>query len=621
MIVVPADRIAEYTARGWWRDVTLHDLFAGHVAARPDAEAVVDASNRAEFAPGAPRRLSWRQLADEVDRFGRLLLDAGIRRDDVLVMQMPNGVEQFVVYLACARLGIIVSPVPIQYREHELRHVLEATRAVAASTFGRIGRAAAPHDGVAMFGRLAAVGQSCGGAQAPHLKTIFDWGGAAPAAGGGAPRAAGAASRRAGTGPAAEVTVVPVVAGLAAPLSPADRDRLAAAITAAAVTANDVFTICWTSGTEAQPKGVPRSHNEWLIVAPSIIEAAELQPGARLLNPFPLVNMAGLSTAFATWLTLGGTVMQHQPFSLPAFLAQLREEAIDYTVAAPAILNALLQNAALLDGIDFGRLSRIGSGSAPLSDWMVRGFAERYGVRIVNYFGSNEGAALSGSYRDIPDHELRARFFPRAGVDGFDWQVSTLRKIRTRLVDIETGAIIDQPGHPGELRFRGPTIFSGYYRAPELTARAFDEDGYYKSGDLFEIAGERGEYYRYVGRSKDLVIRGGVNISSEEIENLLLACPGVKEAAVVGVPDQRLGERVCACVVADAAVVPTLAAINAFLANELRIAIYKLPEYLMLLDALPRNPVGKILKRDLRTLAGQRAERGELVREHVGRGE
>lgn len=313
--------------------------------------------------------------------------------------------------------------------------------------------------------------------------------------------------------------------------------------------------------------------------------------------------MAGVSTAFATWLVLGGTVVQHQPFTLPVFLQQLREERIDYTVAPPAILNMLLQNEALLAGIDFKRLGRIGSGSAPLSDWMVRGFQEKYGVQIVNYFGSNEGAALSGNHIDIPDPALRAGFFPRAGVTGYDWSISTTRKIRTRLVDLLSGQEITKAGIAGELRFAGPTIFSGYYNAAELSQRAFDEQGFYKTGDLFEIAGDKLQYYRYVGRSKDLVIRGGVNISSEEIENLLLACPGVREAAVVGVPDEVLGEKMCACVVASDGESVSLDAINDFLRENKRVAVYKLPEYLLPLQALPRNPVGKILKRELREQA------------------
>ena len=581
MILVSRDKIDAYSERGWWGSDTMGSLFARHRQQRPDDEAVVDAPNRTDFAPGAPRRLSWAQLGDEVDRFALLLVASDVRRDEVVVVQLPNCVEQFVVYLACARLGIVITPVPVQYREHELAHIVETTRAVAAVTFSRIGKPEGGHAAARMFVAMRDAH--------PSLRRVFAWGEQGPSE---------------GLGDA----IVDVAAGTRAPLDAAGRQRLADAERAAAVTANDVLTVCWTSGTEATPKGVPRSHNEWLVVAPSIIEAGEIRPQARLLNPFPLVNMAGFSTAMAAWLVLGGTVVQHQPFTLPVFLQQLRDERIDYTVAPPAILNMLLQNEHLLAGIDFGRLARIGSGSAPLSDWMVRGFAEKHGVQIVNYFGSNEGAALSGNRIDIPDPELRAQFFPRAGVDGHDWSVSTTRKIRTRLVDPATGADIDEAGRPGELRFDGPTIFSGYYNAPELSRGAFDEHGYYKTGDLFEIAGDRLQYYRYVGRSKDLVIRGGVNISSEEVENLLLQFPGVREAAVVGVPDAVLGEKLCACVVAAAgADTITLAAIAVFLREHKKVAVFKLPELLMLLVELPRNPLGKVLKGDLRAMARARA--------------
>jgi len=403
-------------------------------------------------------------------------------------------------------------------------------------------------------------------------------------------------------GPDAPVGVVSIESAWPGALAAEHQSQLAQAERDAAVTANDVFSICWTSGTEAAPKGVPRSHNEWLIAAPSIIEAGQLEPGARLLNPFPLVNMSGLSSALAAWLVLGGTVVQHHPFSLPVFLQQLREERIDYTVAAPAILNMMLQDDSLLVGIDFERLRRIGSGSAPLSDWMVQGFADKYGVQIINYFGSNEGAALAGSDIEIPEPALRAQYFPRAGVPGFDWRVSTTRKIKTRLVDLASGADISQAGQPGELRFKGPTVFSGYFKAPDMTARAFDEQGFYRTGDLFEIGGEQLQYYRHVGRSKDLVIRGGMNISSEEIEGLLAGCPGIKEVAVVGVPDRILGEKLCACVVYAGPQALSLAELLEFLKQQ-RVAAFKLPEYLLALPALPRNPLGKILKRELREQA------------------
>jgi acyl-CoA synthetase (AMP-forming)/AMP-acid ligase II len=572
MILVPPERITDYTRRGWWGTQTLWDLFVRHRDERPLDEAVVDAPNRADFAHGAPRRLSWQDLAQEVDRLCLVLLEQGIRRDDIVVLMLPNCVEQFAVYLACLRLGVVVTPVPVQYREHELAHILTTTGAVAAFTFAHIGRPGHGHASAAMFSTLAQTHRS--------LRCVIAWGDDVP--------------------PHVVSLGTNVAAGA---LTPAQQTRVWAAETAAAITANDVVTICWTSGTEAAPKGVPRSHNEWLVVPPFIIEAALLPSRARLLNPFPLVNMSGFSGAFVTWLMLGGTVIQHHPFSLPVFLQQLREERIDYTVSPPAILNMLLQDDALLQGIDFRRLSRIGSGSAPLAEWMMRGFAEKYGVQIINYFGSNEGAALASSDVDMPDPATRASNFPRIGVPGQSWGSSTAHCIRSRLVDLDTGEEITQAGQPGELRFAGPTVFSAYYNAPEMSRSAFDDQGYYRTGDLFEIAGDRLQYYRYVGRSKDLVIRGGMNISSEEIEGLLTGCPGVREVAVVGVPDPVLGEKLCACIAPLEGQTVQLHDLTEYLRKEQRIAAFKLPEYLLHVPALPRNPVGKILKRELREQA------------------
>ena len=343
--------------------------------------------------------------------------------------------------------------------------------------------------------------------------------------------------------------------------------------------------------------------DNYMIVAPSIIEGGAVAPGARILNPFPLVNMAGFSTGFATWLSLGATLVQHHPFDFEVFLQQLRDERIDYTVAAPAILNRLLKEPALLDGIDLNRLRRIGSGSAPLAEWMIKGFAAR-GVEIVNYFGSNEGAALTGSPQDVPDPADRARYFPRAGVDGFDWSVSTTRKIRTKLVDPTTDEEISKRDQIGELRFEGPTIFSGYYRAPELDATAFDRDGYYRTGDLFRIAGERMQWYEFAGRAKDIVNRGGMKISSEEIENLLAGHPAIQEAAIIGIADEALGERVCAVIAMRNGARVELSELVAYLRDQARVAAYKLPERLEIVSALPRNAVGKVLKRELRQQFG-----------------
>ena len=551
MILNPQERIDEYTSRGWWGTRRIQDWFDDNLRTRPDTEALIDAPNRADFIDGAPRRLTWRALAAEADMYATAFLELGLTGDDIVCVQLPNCVELPAVYLACLRLGIVVTPVPVQYREHELEHILGITQPRAIVTAARI----LHHDHAAMMRGLAA--------RHPSVHTVL--------------------------------------AIDALPRWEADGDRIAQHEREHPTGANDVFTICWTSGTEGVPKGVPRSHNEWLAIPENIILSGGLKPGCHLLNAFPLVNMAGIAGQFLPWLLTGAKLVMHHPFNLGVFLTQVKDEAIDYTVAAPAILATLAQNPDLMAGLEGSRLRAIGSGGGPLAEWTVRVFTERYGIDVINYFGTNEGASLTASALDLPDPALRASYFPRFGVEGYEWKLPVAQRVRTRLVDPDTGLDIDTPGTPGELRVRGPAIFPGYFRAPDMTARAFDSQGYYRTGDLFEIAGERRELYRFVGRLKDIIVRGGFNISSEELEALLLAHPKVREVAIVGYPDDNLGERVCAVVVPQAGATLALPELVAFLRTEKKVASYKLPEKLLLLDALPRNPVGKVLKRDLRT--------------------
>lgn len=550
MILAPRERIAEYTALGWWGTRRIHDWFDDAVHARPDAEALIDAPNRAEFIAGPARRLTWRALAGEVERYATLFLELGLGSDDILCVQLPNCVELPAVYLACARLGIVVTPAPVQYREHELEHILGVTQPRAILTAARI----LHHAHAGMMRELAA--------RHPSVRNVL--------------------------------------AIDALPQWEADPARIGRYEREHRVDANAVFTLCWTSGTEGVPKGVPRSHNEWLAIPENIIVSGGLTPGCHLLNAFPLVNMAGIAGQFLPWLQMGAKLVMHHPFNLPLFLAQVRDEAIDYTVAAPAILATLAQNPALMAGIEGSRLRSIGSGGGPLAEWTVRVFTERYAIDVINYFGTNEGASLTASALDLPDPALRASYFPRFGVAGYAWKLPVAKRVRTRLVDADTGLDIEAPGRPGELRVKGPAIFSGYFRAPDMTARAFDAQGYYRTGDLFEIAGKHNELYRFVGRLKDIIVRGGFNISSEELEALLLAHPRVREAAIVGYPDDTLGERVCAVLVLKEAVELELGELCGFLRHEKKVASYKLPERLLIVQSLPRNPLGKVQKRELR---------------------
>ena len=561
MIVAGEDKRRRYRESGWWGDRTFADLFAANAAAHPDRLALVDAPNRADFAFGDPQRLTYAELTAEIDRIAGALVAAGIGKDDVLLVQLPNISEFVTLYFAAAKIGAIVSPAAVQYRSHELTGMIGvvAPKAFVCATQVR----GADHVGVArpLLGDI-------------RLMTF-------------------------GPNPPADA--------LDLSAAPGDADMLAAHVAATPIDADDIFTICWTSGTTGVPKGVPRSHNHWIAVAAAGYDAMKIQPGDVLLNPFPLINMASIGGITMCWLKSAGTMVLHHPFDPDTFLRQIATERPSLTIAPPAVLNMLLQNEALLASIDLSSLRVIASGSAPLAPAMVRGFQEKLGIVIVNVFGSNEGMSFITGEGDMPDPEKRARLFPRRGRYSPPYAHGLSPNIESRLVPPEGGEPIDADGISGELQIRGPTLFEGYFNAPEQTAAAFTDDGWFRTGDLFEIA-EGGDFYRFIGRCKDLIIRGGVNISPEEIDQLLGGHPRLAEACVFALPDATLGERVGVAYVSRDDADVTLAEITDYL-REKDLAVFKLPERLFRFDALPRNVTNKVMRNEARATALASLER------------
>ncbi len=413
MILSPKEQIQEYTARGWWGEKTLIDLFLDNVERSPDAMAVVDPPNRAGLTPGEPLRLSYAAAKTATDRLAQALLEAGVGNDDVVMVQLPNIVELVVTYLACARLGAILSPLPVQFRTHELRHVLGLTEPKVFITTRSFG----DHDYVEMVRGLQP--------EFPSVNLIIALGDDLPDG----------------------------VRSLAAILdTDADTRRVDAHAAEHPCSADDVFTICWTSGTVAEPKGVPRSHNLWIAIAYATVDAAGLEDGDALLNPFPLVNMSGIGGMLVPWLLTRGKLAMHHPLDLPVFLAQMGGEQIAYTVAPPVLLNLLLLRPGLLENADLSHIRNIGSGSSPLSPWMVTRWQEEHDIPILNFFGANEGTALVSDAVDIPDPAERALYFPRLGVPGFTWSNRVADMIETRLIDPETRTVITEPEVAGGAR-------------------------------------------------------------------------------------------------------------------------------------------------------------------------
>ena len=547
MHTTPTARINELTARGHWGSDTLHGLLAKQASANPNGLAVADQPNRAELTGDTPRRFSYRELDEASDALAATLLNLGISADSRVMVQLPNISELVLCYYALSKLGAVISPVPVQYGSHELQSLAAALgpQALLSVTSFRdqalanTAAEALPQTPVLAFGRelsTSTPGESALQRLVEHRQATGD-------------------------------------------------------------DANRIVTICWTSGTTGTPKGVPRSHNMWMATARTSADAGDYRQGERLLNPFPLVNMAAVGGFLYASAMLGCTLVLHHPLDPPLFLQQMQDEKINFTIAPPALLNQLAKKPEMWRQFDFSALRAVGSGSAPLSPDMIATMENDYGKPVINYYGSNEGISLFSTPDSAAQPAVRASMFPRYGVAGMPFDCITQQIVRSKVIDPDSGEDIDEPGQPGELCFGGATVFDGYLNSAD--DEVFTADGFFRTGDLVEICGDPPNYYRIVGRCKDIINRGGMKISPSEIDTLLEGFPGLAEAAVCAYPDNQLGEKICACVVPlpdqDA---PTLEALCDYLLQR-GIAKFKLPERLEIMSALPRNPMNKIVRASL----------------------
>ncbi|MFT6286638.1 MAG: acyl-CoA synthetase (AMP-forming)/AMP-acid ligase II [Alcanivorax sp.] len=527
MITSEAGRISAMVAAGQWGSETLHGLLYRHAMERPDHLAVKDQPNRAELTGDSPVTLSWKQLDRASENLACELHARGLNAGDTALIQLPNICELLVVYYAVSKLGAIASPVPVQYGSHELQHISEALQPsmmitllqFRADSMADNARQALPWLQILAFGRELEL-------DAAITKNR---------------------------------------------LSDVNLD------------ANQVLTICWTSGTTGTPKGVPRSHNLWLASGRCTAIAGTYVSEDILLNPFPMVNMSALGGFVFPAALLGCSLVLHHPLDPTLFLTQMQEERVTFTIAPPALLNQLAKSPELWHQFQFDELRAIGSGSAPLSPAMIRIFGEDFGVEVINIYGSNEGIALFATARSAPDPEVRASMFPRPGDKAL---------INTRVVDAETGLEQRNEGDRGELLVAGATVFDGYYEHDNVDV--FTADGFFRTGDLVEICGQEKVFYKIVGRCKDIINRGGMKISPIELDLALEQHPGVAEAAACAYPDERLGEKICACMVMqDDEMLLTIAELQEYLLG-MGFAKFKLPERVVEFDSLPRNALGKV---------------------------
>lgn len=375
-----------------------------------------------------------------------------------------------------------------------------------------------------------------------------------------------------------------------------DADQLIAAPAAAPApveaSPDDTAVILYTSGTTGQPKGVMLTHrNLYSNAAAAASLAPPDEPAGTTLGVLPLAHIYGFTTANVLYLR-GSAIVVMPRFDTQAVFKAIQDHRVTRFSAVPAMIYAMVNDPAA-DDYDLSSLESVGSGSAPLPVTMIHAFKERFGADIYEGYGLSEAAPTVSAHRQGEPIKPGSvgRAFP--GVE--------LR-------------IADPAGEPlpvgevGELLVRGENVTPGYFRNDEATREAL-RDGWLHTGDMAQL--DEDGYLYIVDRKKDLILRGGFNIYPRDLEETISRHAGVAEVAVVGVPSDAMGEEVVAVVVAKEGATLTEEALIGYCQEQL--AKYKTPRAVVFLDALPRNGVGKILKKALRDEAQRRVATAEGV--------
>ncbi|MBD9514645.1 malonate--CoA ligase [Pseudomonas sp. PDM22] len=344
--------------------------------------------------------------------------------------------------------------------------------------------------------------------------------------------------------------------------------------------ASDLAAILYTSGTTGRSKGAMISHGNLVSNARALVDYWNISSEDWLLHALPIFHIHGLFVACNSLLMAGGSMLFLSKFDAAQMLKLLPQ--VNLLMGVPTFYTRLLDQPGLTrEAVAHMRLFI--SGSAPLTAETHKAFSERTGMAILERYGMTE----TGMNTSNPLDGQRI-----AGTVGFP-----LPGVELRITDPGQAepSLLPQ-GEPGMIEVRGPNVFQGYWRMPEKTAEELRADGFFMTGDIGFID-DRG-YVQIVGRNKDMIISGGFNVYPKELEEILDTLPGVAESAVIGVPHPDFGEGVTAVLVASTGQAPSEAQVLAALDGKL--ARFKQPKRVMVVDALPRNVMGKVQKNVLR---------------------
>lgn len=485
------------------------------------------------------QKIGYKSLLDSVMKFSSGLINLNVKKGDFVSVQLPNWTENVIAYLSCARIGAVYNPIPTTARYNELEYMLtlcESKILIIPETFRK-------------FNYLDMVVHIKESITLPYVIVV---------------------NKEHDTfnlpDSCHSFTEIPTLGSIIYELE-------------GKVTSDDPLVVLFTSGTESQPKGVIHTHNTVLFGERVMSESLAITKNDAGFMASPVSHATGFLHGVNLPLLVGGKSVLMEHFSAKEALQIISDEKCTYSMGATPflhdILNELFKNK---DKYDLSCFRFFLCGGAPIPRNLVEK-AKKIGFKVLAVYGSSESPPHAISKLDDSDEVI-------VSTDG-----TPLPGIEVRIVNENHESL--QVGQVGEQASRGANVFMGYYKRPELTKKYLDSEGWYYSGDLCTL--DSNNYLKVVGRKKDIIIRGGQNISPSEIENILFKHPKIQNVAIVGIPDERMGEKACAFVVPAKGHIFTFDEMIDYLAEH-NIAKYKFPERLEIIDRLPMTASGKIQK-------------------------
>ena len=530
------EQIAAFYAAGYWQPTSFNALVAEQAARRGDQIFVFDSTTS----------LTYAGFRDQALRLAVGLRRQGVRSGDRVAVQLPNWTEFPVIAAALSRIGAILVPIMPIYREDEVAYVLGHSGAVAAVTchefrgFGHL----------EMFQKLQH--------ESPGLRTVYV--------------ARSPADLDASETPSLDSLV-------------ADGELAALEVEAGPDSSpDDGFLVVYTSGTTSRPKGCFHTFNTYRATANAIIKGLGYTERDVQFGPSPISHTTGLVTSVVVPLIAGAKSYLMEAWNPEEGLRRIGQYRCTAAVTATPFLQMLM---AAYDPAnhDASSLRVWVCAGSPIPSAVVERSSEIFpGCRTLSLYGRSENLVTTMCrVDDPPDRAVRS--------DG-----SAVEGAEVKIVG-EDGREMTG-GEEGDIAYRGPSHMIEYFHDDEQTAALFTPDGFSRSGDLGRM--DQDGYVRVTGRLKDIIIRGGMNISAREIEEHLVRHPAIADVAVVGMPDERLGEKACAYVVlAEPSAPLTLDDVADYLRAQ-KVATQKLPERLEIVPALPMTATGKVQKHILR---------------------